>query len=89
MGTAFDNLQSQVTAVATQLSESVEHLQSQLATAAARVRVLEGTSKLVYTEAQANFTALVATEAELQALYQGAGADAGPACGRRSDGSRQ
>ena len=64
--------------MSTRLSESVEHLQSQLTTAAARVEILKGTSNLVHTEATANFTALGATVAELQALYHGAGAAPAP-----------
>ena len=78
MGKAFDDLQSQLTAVSTRLSESFEHFQSQQATAATRVEILEGTSNLVHTEATANFTALSATVAELQALYVGAGAASAP-----------
>ena len=78
MGKAFDDLQSQLTAVSTRLSESFEHLQSQQATAATRVEVLEGTSNLVHKEATENFTALGVTVAELQALYHGAGAAPAP-----------
>ena len=55
MGKAFDDLQSQVTAVTTQLSDPVENLQSQLTTAAARVEILEGASNLVHNESDGQF----------------------------------
>ena len=77
--TSADNLQAQVTAGATKLTESVERLQSQKTIAAARVDVLEGTSNLVHKEASTNLAALGATVAGFQAPYAGAGAAPAPA----------
>ena len=64
MGAAFNNSQAQVTAAA----DLIEKLQSEVNVGVTRVEVLETMSNLVHVEAQASFTALGATVAELQAF---------------------
>ena len=71
MGTAFDDLQGQLTAVSTRLTEASELLQTQQTAVVTRVESLELTSGLVERSALEKFAVLASKLTELEAIYVG------------------
>ena len=78
MGKAFDDLQGQLTAVSTRLSEASELLQTQQTAAITRVEALELTSNHVHKDALEKFAVLATKFTELESLYHGSGAGSRP-----------